>query len=224
MADFVVTSLDDSSSDDLVLTLREAVELANAQAGADSITFDPGLSGVLRLTQGALAISDDVTIDGAGQITITGDANGDDALDAGGLTDSEINANACDNTNTVLLSGGVGAVELTGLTLTGGGISGAGNLTIAGSTLAGSHTGAVSITGALTLLDSQVRDNTSSLDGEATYTSIAVQYEGDGIADPHGIYAQLDDVKYQYGCFFASFLRDGTATVPAPAELGVPCP
>jgi hypothetical protein len=69
-----------------------------------------------------------------------------------------------------------------------------------------------------------VRDNVTALDGGAAFTSVGVQYEGDGIADPHGIYAQLDAVKYQYGCFFASFLRDGTATVPAPAELGTPCP
>ena len=69
-----------------------------------------------------------------------------------------------------------------------------------------------------------VRDNVTALDGSTVFTSVGVQYEGDGIADPHGIYAQLDEVKYQYGCFFASFLRDGTATVPAPAELGTPCP
>lgn len=69
-----------------------------------------------------------------------------------------------------------------------------------------------------------VQGNTTSLAGDATFTSVVVQYEGDGIADPHGIYAQLDEVKYQYGCFFASFLRDGVATVPAPAELGTPCP
>ena len=31
-------------------------------------------------------------------------------------------------------------------------------------------------------------------------------------------------VKYQYGCFFESFLETGHATVPAPAPLGTPCP
>ena len=56
------------------------------------------------------------------------------------------------------------------------------------------------------------------------YTGVVVQYEGDGVYDPHAIYSQLDAVKYQYGCFFSSFLKTGTATVPAPAPLGTPCP
>lgn len=56
------------------------------------------------------------------------------------------------------------------------------------------------------------------------YTGVVVQYAGDGIADPHAIYRQLDAVKYQYGCFLSSFLKTGIATVPAPAALGTPCP
>jgi len=56
------------------------------------------------------------------------------------------------------------------------------------------------------------------------YTGVVVQYQGDGVYDPHAIYSQLDAVKYQYGCFFESFLASGTAVVPAPADYGVPCP
>ena len=56
------------------------------------------------------------------------------------------------------------------------------------------------------------------------YTGVVVQYKGDGVYDPHAIYSQLDAVKYQYGCFFSTFLKTGTATVPAPAALGTPCP
>jgi hypothetical protein len=56
------------------------------------------------------------------------------------------------------------------------------------------------------------------------FTGVVVQYEGDGIYDPHAIYSQLDAVKYQYGCFFDSFLKGGAAIVPAPAPLGTPCP
>ena len=58
----------------------------------------------------------------------------------------------------------------------------------------------------------------------APYTGVVVQYMGDGIYDPHEIFSQLDAVKYQYGCFFDSFLRSGHATVPAPAPMGTPCP
>jgi len=56
------------------------------------------------------------------------------------------------------------------------------------------------------------------------YTGVVVQYAGDGIYDPHAIAAQLDSVKYQFGCFLSTFLSTGTAVVPAPAPLGTPCP
>jgi hypothetical protein len=68
-----------------------------------------------------------------------------------------------------------------------------------------------------------VAQNRTSLAGGA-YTGVVVEYEGDGVYDPHAIYTQLDAVKYQYGCFFDSFVRTGTATVPAPMALGTPCP
>ncbi len=68
-----------------------------------------------------------------------------------------------------------------------------------------------------------VSGNLVSIDG-AAYTGVVVQYEGDGISDPHGIYAQLDEVKFQYGCFLETFLARGVATVPAPMPLGTPCP
>jgi hypothetical protein len=54
-------------------------------------------------------------------------------------------------------------------------------------------------------------------------TGVVVEYLGDGIYDPHAIYTQLDAVKYQYGCFFKTFLQSGVATVPAPADYSVPC-
>jgi len=57
------------------------------------------------------------------------------------------------------------------------------------------------------------------------YTGVVVQYNADPITgDGHYIYAQLDTVKYQYGCFFSTVLQTGTAVVPAPAALGTPCP
>ncbi|MBX3157233.1 MAG: hypothetical protein KF773_14755 [Deltaproteobacteria bacterium] len=55
-------------------------------------------------------------------------------------------------------------------------------------------------------------------------TRVVVQYEGDGIIDAHYIYRQLEAVKHQYGCFFATYLRDGVPVVPAPGLLDDPCP
>ena len=73
------------------------------------------------------------------------------------------------------------------------------------------------------ILPYPVKNNRMSADAKP-YTGVVVQYEGDGIYDPHAIYSQLDAVKYQYGCFFSTFLSTGNATVPAPAPLGTPCP
>ena len=52
---------------------------------------------------------------------------------------------------------------------------------------------------------------------------MVVQYEGDGIYDPHAIFAQLDAVKHQYGCFLETFFQTGTRTVVGPGPLGTPC-
>jgi hypothetical protein len=71
------------------------------------------------------------------------------------------------------------------------------------------------------------------LDGLITYpvkgnrdgkTRVVVQFAGDGIINSHYIYRQLEAVKHQYGCFLASYLRDGVPTVPAPGALTDPCP
>jgi hypothetical protein len=67
-----------------------------------------------------------------------------------------------------------------------------------------------------------VNDNLRSESGDS-YTGVIVQYEGDGIYDPHAIFVQLDTVKHQYGCFFETFVTRGSATLPAPAPLGTPC-
>jgi hypothetical protein len=56
------------------------------------------------------------------------------------------------------------------------------------------------------------------------HTRVVVQFDGDGILDPHYLYRQLDTVKHQYGCFLESYLRDGVPTVPAPGGLMDPCP
>ena len=56
-------------------------------------------------------------------------------------------------------------------------------------------------------------------------TNVVVQYHDDGIVDAHYIHRQLPAVKYQYGCFLATYLRDGTPTVFAPnADMFAACP
>ena len=73
MATFTVTTLDDTTdAGDGVLSLREALALANANADADTIVFSTA-PGTLTLTNGELAVTTNVTIDG--------DTNGDGTAD-----------------------------------------------------------------------------------------------------------------------------------------------
>src|SRR5262245_44452220 len=57
-----VTTLADGG----VGSLRAAIAQANAHTGADTIDFQPGLTGTIALTGGELDISDDLTINGLG--------------------------------------------------------------------------------------------------------------------------------------------------------------
>lgn len=72
------------------------------------------------------------------------------------------------------------------------------------------------------LRDYPLVNNLTSVGGEK-FTGAVVQYEGDGIYDPHAIFAQLDAVKYQYGCFLETFFATGDAKILAPRALGSAC-
>jgi hypothetical protein len=115
-AGFMVTTLVDSGDG----SLREAIELANATLGADTITFN--LSGMIKLASTLPAIDDELTIDGNGQmIAISGD-NKVQVIVVN--TDKTLNLNAL----TVMNGYGCG----------GGGIyNGAGTVNITNSTFAG---------------------------------------------------------------------------------------
>jgi len=65
---------------------------------------------------------------------------------------------------------------------------------------------------------------TYPVSGNRTTTSVVVQYRDGGIVDAHQIYRQLDEVKYQYGCFLASYLRHRLPTGPAPPPPPPPLP
>ncbi|MEM9220500.1 MAG: hypothetical protein AAGD25_40030 [Cyanobacteria bacterium P01_F01_bin.150] len=65
-----------------------------------------------------------------------------------------------------------------------------------------------------------ISNNQVSANGQS-YTGVVVQYEGDGISDPHTIFTQLDAVKLQYVNFFKSFLETGVAVVSDPTGITV---
>ena len=75
------------------ISLREAIVASNNTTGDDTITFDSsvftgGTNSLIRLTQGELEITETLTIDAsmATDVTITGDANGDDITLPGTLS------------------------------------------------------------------------------------------------------------------------------------------
>jgi hypothetical protein len=166
-----VTSAADMYQDGL-LTLREAVALANADASSgqsDTITFDASLgNATVTLTAGQLELSGaggnaTETIDGAGRITVSGN-----------------------HASRVFRSDAGVQAELDGLTITagsiptfilqpGGGIYNLGTLTLHGSTLSGNsidgHGGGVYNAGTLTVSDSIVSDNTGTDGGGGIYNS-----------------------------------------------------
>ena len=132
LATFTVTNNSDGSvaaAGDLVGSLRQAIFDANANPGADTIEFDSsvftgGDDSLIRLTAGELEITDSLSIDGATgtDVTITGDANGDDGTLAGNITDlaNSFGSQLDDNSRVLNFSSTTGDLTLEGLSITGG--------------------------------------------------------------------------------------------------------
>lgn len=128
-ANLIVTSLDDGiDATDGVITLREAVLAANARAGRDDITFADNLSGVIRLSEGVLEITETLFLQGEGRITLSGDTAGDDTTidDVTDLASST--AQALENNTRIFdVTATSGFFAMAGLTLTGGRAEGEGS-------------------------------------------------------------------------------------------------
>ena len=175
---FAVTNLGDgpvANPGDLPGSLRQAIYDANANPGADTIGFDSSLSGgTIALTNGELAIKDSVTIQGLGAANMTIDAGGQSRI---------FNVNDGNNSTNI-------NVEIDGLTLTGGYVSGttwpgnAGgaifsyesltvrNSTITGNTVTGQGGGIATGTGfsgTTIIQDSTVSGNTAGNNGGGIY-------------------------------------------------------
>ena len=119
------------------ISLREAIIASDNAIGSGTVTFDGsvfsgGSKSLIRLTQGELEITDGLAIDAssATDVTITGDANGDDVTVAdtfitnvgasfGGAA-GDANDLLDDNSRVFNFSSLSGDLTLTGLTLTGG--------------------------------------------------------------------------------------------------------
>ena len=67
----VVTTIADIVANDGEISLREAIATANALAGEDTITFADALSGKTIKVDGFIDVTDSLSIEGGGQITLT---------------------------------------------------------------------------------------------------------------------------------------------------------
>ena len=165
----IVTSIEDNTTVDGQITLREALQAANndstvdgvAGSGADTIIFDPSLAGQTITLSSQLTISADVIITGLGadQLTISGNN-----------ATRIFNVNDGNNSNQA-------NVTIEGLTLTAGNVtSGDGgaiftreNLTVSNSTISGNSArrggGLYNISGALTVTNSTISGNSTTLYG-----------------------------------------------------------
>ncbi|MEM9222918.1 MAG: CSLREA domain-containing protein, partial [Pseudomonadota bacterium] len=196
----IVTTLTDIvDGSDGQTSLREAINAANFQTGADTITFAAGLSGTLRLTQGELVITDAVTIGGGGLITITGDANDDDVTDANDITDVAASSAAFLGDNSRVFSNyySSAATTLSGLTITGGragafqdggGIRTLADLTLLNTTVSGNSTtgdnsegGGIYGFSAVTLINSTISGNSTAGSGSEGGGIFSAEFGGSGI-------------------------------------------
>lgn len=160
-------------------TLRDAFETAQTESVRDTITFAPGLTGTIRLTEGELSMTNinglTVTGPGRGVITVSGDANNDQTANSG---DSRILTTST-------------PVSISGLTLDngfasgdGGAIDAAGDLTITDSAISNSQAtgfgGGIAATGSLALTNTNLSDNAAANGAGVAHTANAGAVTVDG--------------------------------------------
>ena len=175
----VTTSLDAVKDTDGVLSLREAITLANNTTGQDVITFDSSLAGktiLLTSPAGQLEITDALTIKGLGADQLSIDANGNSRLllvDDGKYSDIGVEVSGLTLTGGRVLGGSAGE--------DGGGILNRERLTLSNTNITGNVTsgdaGGIFNWGDISFIDSTLSNNTANGSGggirnQGEFTSI----------------------------------------------------
>jgi hypothetical protein len=158
---FTVMNLNDGGPG----SLRDAIAMANANPGADTIVIPPRLTGIILLRSGELLITDSVTITGPGanHVAVSGRI---------ASRIFEVAAGTTDTISGLTISGGNGVANnpsgtsyLDGI---GGGILNFGSLTISNCTLSGNtalYGGGIENYGTLTVSGSTLSSNSAGIDG-----------------------------------------------------------
>ncbi len=183
----VVTTADDSfDPTDNQTSLREAVAYVNYKDGPDTITFAPSGQGLIRLTRGEIGITDELTIEGGGLVTITGDAGADDldangnlASSSGGVTDVAQSVDSDTLGDNSRVFDATADLTLTGLTVTGGrtegndqrggGVEANGDLTLIDSLIAGNSTSGIAFKGGGIYSNATTLIQNSTVSGNSTF-------------------------------------------------------
>lgn len=150
----VTTAADEVDYSDAVVSLREAIAAANGSDGHDVVSFDPSVfdsTQSIDLELGELVVTNDLTIVGPGSGLLT--------LDAGGRS------------RVIRFQGNGQALNLSGLTISGGSVLDAGASELERS---GGGIQFVSPGGTLSLTSVIVRDNVSTSDGGGVFAEGAV--------------------------------------------------
>ena len=181
----VTTALDVIDANDGLLSLREAILLANADAAADTITFAAGLAGqTMAMQYSPFALTSDITIDG----DVDGDNKADITISGGNLrsifgmtgaaTDVDLRSLTLADANTpasggAILANGISSLTISDTTVRDNVGGAAGGLLIANTTAAltnvlisGNH--ANNNGGGLYTLFSTVTLNNCTIDGNST--------------------------------------------------------
>ena len=172
----IVTTLDDATKNDGLNSLREAMDYASVKSGADTISFAPGVRGVIVLRLGELPIVRDALIldgPGAGALAIDG-AGQSRILDVQGAPSAIVSG--------LTLQNGDAANYRTG----GGAIYNAGQLTVTQCVLANNNAsffegGAIYNDATLTLKQSTVKNNSAR--SSAVYSASTLAVDSSTISD-----------------------------------------
>ncbi len=161
LATFMVTNIDDAGAG----SLRQAILVADAAPGLDTIEFDGAASGTIGLTSGQLNVAESLTINGPGSGILTIDAGGNSRIfnidDGNAATFIDVEISGLTLTGGSVTSGPLGDQD-------GGAINSAENITVTDAVISNNSVGddraGISVIGggSLTVERTTVSDNTSA--------------------------------------------------------------